>query len=195
MQTPEAEKSAAQFRIRRATLADVDACAEIYAHFVRTSNATFETEVPSSDEMAHRTTSKLASHDWIVAFEPDGNGGETVLGFAYAGAFRDRAAYDWMSETTIYLRPDAGGRGIGTALYSELLERMRRMGIHSAVALVAVPNDASAALHTRMGFECVGQFKHSGYKLGAWHDVRFYQKVLVDEATLAGQPQPIVRNG
>lgn len=169
--------------IRRATLDDAAACAAIYAPYALESNATFETEPPSVSEMTERMRKRLASHDWLVAVE---NG--AVLGYAYASPFRERAAYDWAFETTIYLAPEAAGKGLGTALYTELLSRLTDRGFHTAIALVAIPNDASEALHRRMGFEAIGTFRHSGFKNGEWSDVRFYQKLLVEPSVEAPTP-------
>lgn len=161
--------------IRRADpTRDAQACTDIYAHHVLTGHATFEIEPPDVAEMTRRIEARLASHDWLVAEDDKG----TVVGFAYAAPYRERAAYDWAVETTIYLAPDAVGRGTGRALYTELLNRMRNAGIHTATALIALPNDASEALHRAFGYEPVGTFKEIGFKHSVWRDIRWYQVML-----------------
>lgn len=174
-------------KIRRATLADAPACAEIYAHYVRTSNATFETEPPTVDEYAERMRVRLDSHDWLVAVDDSGDE-EVVVGFSYAGPFHQRVAYQWTIEPTIYLREGEGGRGVGTALYEELLNRMTARGFHSAISLVALPNPGSEALHTRFGFQKAGTMRRAGFKMGRWYDVAYYQKMLSPETDDAPSP-------
>jgi phosphinothricin acetyltransferase len=99
---------------------------------------------------------------------------------AYAGPWNERAAYRWTVESTIYVDPSAHRRGVGDSLYDELLNRLRQQGFHSAVAVIALPNDPSVRLHERHGFARVGYLLEAGYKHGAWHDVGFWQCQLAD---------------
>ncbi len=151
-------------RIRPATQADAASCAAIYEHYVLGSPATFELVPPSAEEMGRRIA---GSHLWLVAAGPDGE----VIGFAYGAEHRARAAYRFATDTTVYLDPAHTGRGVGKALYRELIPALRDLGFWVAVAGVTPPNPASERLHRAMGFEPVGTYRRIGWKGGAWHDV------------------------
>jgi phosphinothricin acetyltransferase len=111
---------------------------------------------------------------WLVADE-----GDEVLGFAYAAPHNTRASYRWSVATSVYLKPSAVGHGVGTALYRHLLPLVRDLGMVSAYAGIALPNDASVALHERFGFVPVGTYRDVGWKLGAWRDVAWFHLPLV----------------
>lgn len=159
--------------IRAAAPADAEAIARIYAHYVEHTSVTFDLQAPSAEGWRDRMAAAADGHAWLVAEEDDG-----LAGFAYAGSFRPRDAYRPTVETTIYLAPSAGGRGLGGALYGALLERCQDAGFHTAVAGVTLPNAASVALHERLGYERVGLFTEVGLKFGRWHDVAFYLRRL-----------------
>ena len=160
--------------IRLAADADADALARIYNHYVAETVVTFEEQPVAPDEMARRAAEVLeAGLPWLVADEADG-----VVGFAYASKWKGRCAYRFAVETTVYLAPEAVGRGLGTALYVELLERVRALGMHTAIGGIALPNDASVALHEKLGMERVALFREVGFKLGRWIDVGYWQKAL-----------------
>jgi phosphinothricin acetyltransferase len=160
-------------RVRPATDADVDAIARIYGHAVRDSVATFDVLNPPVSYWGKKLASADAG-DHVLVVE-DGPG---VVGYAFSTAFRPRAAYARTRETSVYLAPDAVGRGLGTLLYTELLSMLRTDGMHVAVAVVAVPNPASVALHERLGFELVGTLREVGRKFDRWIDTRWYQLKL-----------------
>ena len=154
--------------IRPAAEADLEQVAEIYAWETRHSVATFDTEprpVPVWRD-------KL-DFPFVVAVE-----GDRVLGYAYAGQFRDRAAYHRSYETSVYVHRDAQGRGLGRELYDALLPRLREAGAHTALALIALPNDGSVRLHLACGFAHVGTMREVGDKLGRLIDVGIYQAML-----------------
>ena len=150
--------------IRSATASDLPAVKAIYDEYVATSTATFDTE-PSSLEVWSGKLDRM-----YVATDPE------VLGFAYAAAYRPRRAYDNTVETTIYLAPGTGGRGIGRQLYSALLDRIDAEGVHTALAVIALPNDASVRLHESVGFVQAGVLREVGHKFGRWIDTAFYQR-------------------
>jgi phosphinothricin acetyltransferase len=156
--------------IREAVVADAEAMLAIYAPFVSDSAVSFELTVPDAAEFANRIERGSAAHPWIVFVQA-----ETVVGYAYASEFRTRAAYAHTSETTVYVAPEARGLGVGTALMSELISRLRQQGAHLAVAAITLPNEPSVALHERLGFEPVGVFHDVGHKFDEWHDVGFWQ--------------------
>ncbi|MGW9402883.1 N-acetyltransferase family protein [Arthrobacter sp. NPDC055585] len=156
--------------IRNAAASDAAACAALYAPYVRDTAVSFETEPPAAEEMARRIAAAQIRHAWLVA-EHDG----VVAGYAYAGTWRSRAAYSRTAETSIYLARSATGSGLGSALYTALLERLAHRGFRSAVAGMTLPNPASEALHSALGFEPVGVFRRVGWKHGAWHDVSWMQ--------------------
>jgi phosphinothricin acetyltransferase len=160
--------------IRRASAADSEAIARIYNHYVLNTVVTFEEEPVSAQVMAARVAEvQGASLPWLVA-EVDG----AVIGYAYASKWKIRSAYRYSVETTIYLQHGREGRGIGTILYSELLPILRASGIHVAVGGAALPNEASVALHERLGFKHVATFREVGFKHDRWVDVAYWQLVL-----------------
>lgn len=161
--------------IRSATESDAAAIAAIYNPYVRDTTITFETEEVSVDDMAGRIRGVLAAgYPYLVWVSPD----DAVLGYAYAHRFHERAAYAHTAELSIYLDAAATGRGIGTQLYAELIERCRKMGLHLVVALVALPNPASAAMQARAGLALRGVLPQAGFKQGRWLDVGYYARVL-----------------
>ena len=153
-------------RLRLATPADGAAVAAIYAPVVRDTAISFEADPPSASEMAGRIAATLPRFPYLIA-EDDGR----VLGYAYAGPHRARAAYAWSVEASVYVAAEARGRGVGRRLYEALFAILRTQGVASVYAGATLPNDASVGLHRAMGFADVGVFPRVGYKHGAWHDV------------------------
>jgi phosphinothricin acetyltransferase len=160
-------------RLRDARLDDAEACAEIYAPYVRETAITFELEPPTPAEMARRIAAVVHSHAWLV-LEHDGK----VIGYAYGGPMKERAAYRWACEVSVYLELGRRRTGGGRMLYEALLARLAERGYRTAVAGMTVPNDASEGLHKAMGFEPVGTYRRIGWKLGRWHDVAWVQREL-----------------
>ena len=157
--------------IRPATPEDASSCARIYNYFVADTIVTFEEEPVSAGDMAARLrVVHEASLPWLVAeYQSD------VVGYAYAAKWRARSAYRFSTEVTIYLEHTQRGRGIGSALYRELLSTLKARGIHSAIGGIALPNTESVALHEKFGFEKVAHFREVGFKLGRWIDVGSWQ--------------------
>ena len=156
--------------IREAQAADAAAIAAIYAPMVADSVISFEEEPPSVEEMAQRIAS---SHAWLVA-EEDGS----VAGYAYGARFHPRAAYRWCVEVSIYVAPEAQGRGIGKQLLGTLLDRLKEMGVVHAFGGTTLPNPASEGLFEAFGFKKIAHWDRVGFKLGAWHDVSWRQLTL-----------------
>jgi phosphinothricin acetyltransferase len=161
--------------VRAATGADAAACAAIYTPYVTDTAITFETQPPSTQEMQRRIEASSSSHAWLV-LEHEGR----VAGYAYGGPFHARPAYRWACEVSVYLEPGRRRTGAGRALYEALFERLTQRGFRVAIAGMTLPNEASAGLHRALGFEPVGTYRRIGFKLGAWHDVAWMQRVLLD---------------
>jgi phosphinothricin acetyltransferase len=159
--------------LRLATPDDAAAVRAVYAPFVRETSITFEETVPDETDIRDRIVSKQGTYPWFVC-ELDGE----VVGYAYAGALRKRAAYRWAVETSVYVRESAQGEGVGRALYTLLLDCLDRQGFCDVYAVVTVPNPRSTEFHARMGFERVAQFPSMGYKRGGWHDVEWWHRSL-----------------
>jgi phosphinothricin acetyltransferase len=161
--------------IRSATQADAAACQAIYGHACVYGTGTFEEEEPSLAEMERRMAAVLGyGLPYLVAQE----GGE-VLGFAYAGPFRTRAAYRYTVEDSVYVAPTGHGRGVGTALLNRVVETCEALGLHAVLAVIGdSANAGSIGLHRSCGFELVGTAPGLGYKFGRFVDVVFMQKAL-----------------
>ena len=169
--------------IRIARVEDAAAIHAIYAPHVTDGVATFENVLPGVDAMRERILARLPRYPWLVWEEA----GE-VLAYAYAGRFRERAAYDWIAETSIYVHPDAQRHGIARRLYGTLLDTMRLQGLTQAVGVITLPGTTSVAFHESLGFAAAGVWRQCGWKLGRWWDVGVWQMEL-QTATL---PPPAV---
>lgn len=156
--------------IRRATPADVPSIAKIYNWYVAHTVVTFEEEPVSDREMSRRLDEVLANYDWLVLVR-----GGRVAGYAYASRFRERAAYRWATESTIYLEHGLEGQGLGTALYGALIGKVFALGYRHLIGVIALPNEASVRLHDRLGFAKVAHYVRVGRKLGRWIDVGSWQ--------------------
>jgi phosphinothricin acetyltransferase len=155
--------------IRVARADDFPAIAAITNHYITNTAIHFGYDPVTADELR----AQVEHYPWLV----DDDGG-VLRGFAKAGPWRARAAYRWTCETGIYLAPDAHGRGRGTALYAQLIDAVKQAGFHSIVAGVTLPNDASLALHQRLGFVDAGVVRQAGFKHERWHDVAFFQLIV-----------------
>ena len=149
---------------------DAAAVAAIYRPVVESSSVSFEEAAPNAAEMAARIRSTLVRTPWLVA-EGDAT---AVIGYAYAGAHRDRAAYRWSVDVSAYVRDDWRGRGVGSQLYDRLTSILRDQGFVNAYAGISLPNPASVALHESIGMRRIGVYERVGFKFGAWHDVAWY---------------------
>ena len=172
--------------IRLAGAGDAAAVAAIYAPSVVASAISFEETAPSVAETRGRIETTLRRWPWLV-FEEDGD----VLGYAYASKHRERAAYRWSADVSVYVGERARGRGIGRSLYLALFRVLREQGFHRAFAGIALPNDASLALHRSVGFVPVGIYHDVGYKFGAWRDVAWMECPLAPPETPPREPVPL----
>ena len=159
--------------IRPARADDAGAIAAVYAPEVLEGIATFELVPPDADEIARRMVSGGSRYPWLVWDEAG-----RVLGYAYASAYRARAAYKRTVETSVYVAREAQGRGIGRRLYRALLDRLTADGFTQALGVISLPNDASVALHEALGFRQVARLERVGCKLGRWLDVGYWQRGL-----------------
>lgn len=162
-------------RVRAATDADLPAIAAIYAHWVLHGPATFEEVPPSEAEMTARRTKVLAAGLPYLAAEIDG----TLVGYAYATVYRERSAYRFTAEDSIYVHPDFNRKGVGAALLGALIERCESLGCRQMVAVIGdSANSPSIRLHERFGFEAAGVLKSVGFKFGRWLDTVRMQRAL-----------------
>lgn len=157
--------------LRDCSTCDAAPICGIYNYYVEHTTVTFEETPLAADEMARRIAEVTSRFPWLV-WERDG----TLLGYAYATLWKTRSAYRHSVETTIYLDPAATGKGIGTRLYQSLLDRLRPLDIRCAVGGIALPNAASVALHEKLGFASIGQFREIGLKFGRWIDVGYWER-------------------
>ena len=170
--------------LRFAVPDDADALRAIYAQYIDTS-VTFEYSLPSPEEFRRRMEDISAEYPYLV-WEEDG----VPLGYAYAHRYRERAAYRWGAELSVYLDRDARGRGLGARLYGALMALLRLQGIRTVYGVVTQPNEASDRLHTAMGFTVAGVVHNAGFKAGRWHDVTTYEKPI---APYDDEPAPPIR--
>ena len=178
--------------IRDALTEDAERILEIYDHYVKNTAITFEYDTPSLEEFKTRMRNTMKRYPYLV-IEKDGR----IVGYAYAGTFKNRAAYDWSCEMTIYLDPEAGGKGLGRKLYEALETELKRMGITNLYACIGYPQTEdeyltknSAGFHEHLGYRITGEFHKCGYKFGRWYDMIWMEKIIAEH--MAGQPA--VRN-
>ncbi len=170
-------------RIRLACESDAEFLASIYSPFVEDTAISFETTAPGRDEMLRRLVTTTAVYPWLVC-ELNGK----VAGYAYATQHRVRDAYRWSVDTSAYIEPAHHRRGIGRGLYASLFEVLRAQGFFNAYAGITLPNAASVGLHEAVGFQHLGVYERVGHKLGAWHDVGWWQLVLQAHAQNPAEP-------
>jgi len=159
--------------IRLARAADAGAMLAIYAPYVRDTAISFETEPPSEEEFRQRVRSTLEVGPWLLCEERG-----RVLGYAYAGRFHPRRAYQWTVEVTAYVLAEHHRKGVALGLYTALLACLALQGFRSAVGVIALPNPASVGLHERVGFAPAGVLRAVGYKHERWHGVGWWQRAL-----------------
>ena len=166
--------------IRKATVKDAEALLKIYAPYVLETAITFEYDVPTLAEFEERIRKISEKYPYMIA-EKDGE----ILGYAYASTFKDRAAYDWCVETSVYLDMSVRGAGIGRKLYESLEEELKKQGILNANACITYAEvedeyviNGSMHFHEKMGYTLVGRFHQCGYKFGRWYDMIWMEKML-----------------
>ncbi|NDV68873.1 GNAT family N-acetyltransferase [Dysgonomonas sp. 25] len=160
--------------IRGVQAADATQIAGIYNHYIENTVVTFEEEPLTSSEMQNRITSVLAKGYPYLVYEEGGK----ICGFAYLNTWRARSAFDITLESSIYIAPEAQGKGLGKELYTCLINKAKEINLHSIIAAISLPNDISRQLHREAGFELVGNFKEAGRKFGQLIDCEFWQLFL-----------------
>ena len=172
-------------KIRFASAEDTEAILEIYAPYIENTYVTFEYDVPSVDAFRERIEGIIKKYPWLV-YEENGK----ILGYAYAGPDRTRAAYQWTCESSIYISEEAKGRGIGTALYDELFKILKKQNFCICYALIVDDNVSSIEMHIKKyGFTEAGHLRNTGYKHGAWHGIIELEKILNPPAV---PPKPVI---
>jgi phosphinothricin acetyltransferase len=173
-------------RIRRADPSrDAAACAAIYEPYVRTTAISFEDRAPDAGQLAQRIASYQSTHQWIVAEH-----GDELVGYAYGCPHRERTAYRWAADVSVYVDQRFHRRGFGRALYEELLALLRDQGFYVACAGITLPNAGSVGLHESLGFRPVGVYRRIGFKLGSWWDVGWWQLGLRESDGEPVDPTP-----
>jgi phosphinothricin acetyltransferase len=169
-------------------------CAAVYAPYVTDSTISFEYEPPSGAEFSRRIARLSETHPFLVA-EDDDDGRSVLVGFAYGSPHRERDAYRWAAEVSVYVSATHHRRGIARALYGTLFGLLERQGFRTLLAGVALPNEASVALHEAFGFKQLGVYRAIGWKFGTWWDVGWWQRAVgAPEAPVGDPPGPPPRD-
>ena len=171
----------AEVLFRFASEDDAAQLLDVYAPYVRNTAVSFEYEVPSLQEFMERIRAVTQNYPYLIC-----EVGGRIAGYAYAQRQRERAAYGWNAELSVYLRQAYVRRGIGRAFYTALLDILHMQGVENVYGCVTVPNAGSERLHEAMGFRRIGVFHRTGYKLGAWHDVAWFEKRIGEAECPAG---------
>lgn len=159
--------------LRLATPADAKGILEIYAPYITKTSFTFEIEVPSIEEFAERIKTYLINWPWLVC-EVDGK----IAGYAYGARYRERVAYQWCTESSIYIHDDFQKTGIGKLLYKTLFDILKRQGFRNVYAVINLPNEKSVAFHEKLGFTYFATYEQVGYKLGKWKNVGWWRLIV-----------------
>jgi phosphinothricin acetyltransferase len=160
-------------KIRLATINDAEGILAIYSPYILNTSFTFETEVPSLTDFQKRISAYLINWPWLVC-EIDG----VIAGYAYGAKYRERTAYQWCVESSIYIHDDFQKQNIGKALYEALVEILKRQGYRNVYAVINLPNDKSVRFHESCGFTYFATYEKVGYKLGKWKNVGWWQLVI-----------------
>jgi len=156
--------------VRSVNETDILSVCDIYNFYIKNSTATFEEDEVSREEIERRINEVTAKYPWIV-FEEN----EKIIGYAYVTKWKDRSSYRYSAESTVYVHKDNFGKGVGRRLMSRLIEEASERGLHNLIAGIALPNDASVALHEKIGFVKCGLFKEVGFKFGKWINVGYWE--------------------
>lgn len=168
--------------VRIASPSDAPALLDIYAPYIRNTAFTFETEIPTADQFRTRIENCLMKFPWIVCAI-----NKKIAGYVYASAHRDREAYQWTSECSVYLDPGFTGKGLGKELYALLFDILKVQGLRNIYAGITLPNDPSVRLHEACGFSLFAVYENVGYKMGSWHKVGWWRLRINDYDT---EPSP-----
>ena len=172
------------WKLRMATLNDAAGIAEIYEPIVRSTPISFEIEVPGEQEIRRRIERTMTTYPWLVCEYRD-----RIAGYAYASRHAERAAYQWSVDTSIYVHSDFRRRRVGQGLYKSLFRILAAQGYYNAYAGITLPNPASVRLHESVGFRPIGVYQEVGYKMGAWHDVGYWELALQSKTPV---PRPLL---
>jgi len=172
--------------IRLATESDSNAILHIYTPFITNTSITFECQVPTIEEFRDRMTEIQGKYPWLVC-----EINNDVVGYAYASPFSEREAYNWSVDFSVYVSPQHHGKNIGKALYFALFELLKLQGYYNAYAIVTLPNTKSECLHKSFGFKEIGICKNVGYKLGNWHDTKWYGLKINEYTQAPAKPKSI----
>jgi phosphinothricin acetyltransferase len=171
--------------IRLATPSDAPGILSIYAPYIQNTSFTFETEVPSEESFAGRIETYLQEWPWLVC-EIDGR----IAGYAYASRYRERVAYQWSVECSVYIHDEHMQSGVAKSLYAALMEILKMQGFRNVYAVINLPNDRSVAFHEKMGFRYFATYEQVGYKLGRWKNVGWWRLILNDFDIEPAPPVP-----
>ena len=170
--------------IRTASVSDAPALLSIYAPYVEKTAVTFADTVPSPEEFQTRIAHTLDRYPYLVAER-----NREIIGYAYASAFKERAAYDWAVETSVYVSENARGTGAGTTLYKALEQALEKQNVLNVNACISYPNPGSISFHEKLGYKTVGHFTRCGYKLDQWWDMIWMEKMLGEHPA---SPSPFI---
>lgn len=160
-------------KIREVQPADAAEILAIYRPYVENTPITFEYEVPSVAEFRQRIETTLSRYPYIAAIQEG-----RIIGYAYAGVYKGRSAYDWSCEVTVYLQQETAAKGVGTMLYQKLEQILQKQGVVNLTACITEGNQRSVGFHEKFGYQTVGRFPKIGYKFSRWYDVVWLQKEL-----------------
>jgi len=169
--------------IRAFSPKDTEAILAIYAPYIVESAVTFDTAVPELKSFEHKLSTIAASYPFLVAEEKN-----ILIGYAYANKYREREAYQWSVETSVYMHEDFKSRGIATSLYQALFQELLSLHYTKAYAIITMPNLASEHFHAKMGFNKIAVFEDAGFKMGEWHDVLWMEKRLQEKDLVPKDP-------
>lgn len=173
-------------KVRLAVIEDSEKILNIYKPFITNTIITFEYDVPLLEEFEDRMKSVQSRYPWFVCEIDD-----EIVGYAYASKFNERMAYDWSVDFSIYISPEYQGRKIGKGLYHALLKTLKLQGFCNAYALITSPNIKSESIHKSLGFREMGVCKNVGYKMGQWHDVKWFELEFAKHDEKPSKPKKI----